>query len=120
MCKLRGGGQIVKHLLALILVAACSGGTKPSSTMPPAPETGSGLAPVAQTNSCAEEIAMRCMAPGVDGCTKGLTTSHVCVPATETAGPPCSQEMAKHCPEGQEDACLRRPPVATNHLCVLK
>jgi hypothetical protein len=110
----------VKHLLALILVAACSGGTKSTPTTPMPPETGSGSPPVAQTNGCAKEIAIRCKAPGVDGCTKGLTTEHVCVPDTETAGPPCTQELAKQCPEGQEDACLHQPAVAATHICVLK
>jgi hypothetical protein len=119
MCKLRAGGHLVKHLLALILVAACSGGTK-SSPPPMTPPAGDPPVAQAPTNGCSKDIAIRCKAPGVDGCTNGLTTEHVCVAEGETAGPPCSQELAKQCPEGQEDACLRQPAVATTHVCILK
>lgn len=110
----------MKHLLALLLVAACSGGTKssPPPATPPAGDPPVGQAP--PPNGCSKEIAIRCRAPGVDGCTNGLTTEHVCVAEGETAGPPCSQEIAKQCPEGQEDACLRQPAVAANHVCILK
>jgi hypothetical protein len=106
----------VKQLWIILVLAACGGGTKSGGTTPvPTP------APVEPADgNCAKEIAIRCMAPGVDGCDTKRTTSHVCVPADEVAGPPCTQEIAKQCPEGQIDACLRTPAVATNHLCIMK
>ncbi len=33
-------------------------------------------------------------------------------------GPPCEQEIAMVCPEGQIDGCLRTPAVSARHVCV--
>jgi hypothetical protein len=38
-------------------------------------------------------------------------------PPSDTA-PPCSQEIARTCPDGQIDACLLTPPAADTHVCV--
>jgi hypothetical protein len=105
----------MKSLFLMFALAACGGGSKPSTPSPPgtgAPE------PVAQGGvPCEQEVALQC-AQGVDGCQGGKTLVHVCVPSDETAGPPCEQEIAKVCPEGQTDACLKTPQVAKTHLCV--
>jgi hypothetical protein len=101
----------VSLVLALALLAC--GGNKPPgpASAPPSP------GPVA--GGCAQEIALRC-ASGVDGCIGGKTTEHVCVPADATPGPPCEQEIAIVCPEGQVDACLQTPRPAANHICIYR
>ena len=142
----------MKRLLALILVAACSGGaTSQPSPATPAPSAASPGDPVASPAPanvcdpcsdpstpvaspdpaqgpaqsgggvpCSREIAIRCRAPGVDGCDGGKTTVHVCVAKDAKPGPPCAQEIALACPAGQIDACLRTPAVSANHICVLQ
>ena len=95
-------------------IFAC-GGTKHATEPPSA--AGDGTRP--PETGCAREIAIRCM-NGVDGCDTGRTTEHVCIPQDATAGPPCTQELALQCPEGQIDGCLQKPAVAANHICVFK
>ncbi len=105
----------MKQLSFVLVLAllACSGGSKPSPSSPPS----TGVVPGAPARGCAQEIALRCE-HGVDGCVEGKTTEHVCVPPDATPGPPCEQEIAKVCPDGQSDGCLRTPPVSANHICV--
>lgn len=76
-------------------------------------------APPAGPVGCATPATLACEAGQHDGCTGGLTAVHVCVAADAKAGPPCAQELALKCPEGQVDACLRNPPLATSHVCVI-
>jgi hypothetical protein len=103
-------------------IFAC-GGAKPTAESPTA--AGDGTRPPADDGTrppetgCAREIAIRCMS-GVDGCDTGRTTEHVCIPEDATPGPPCAQELALACPEGQIDGCLQRPAVSANHICVFK
>jgi hypothetical protein len=93
---------------------ACGGGQQPAPSSPPS----AGPAPgTPAAGGCAQEISIRC-ANGVDGCIGGKTTEHVCVPADATPGPPCEQEIARVCPDGQIDGCLQTPPVSKTHLCV--
>ena len=39
---------------------------------------------------------------------------------TEGEGVPCEQEIAKVCPDGQIDGCLKTPREGTTHQCVAK
>jgi hypothetical protein len=120
----------MKHVLwiAIVVAAACSAPANPGpTTLAPAPAPGPAQEPVpadptqADTGlTCDKEIAIRCRAPGVDGCDTKRTTHHVCVAQDAVAGPPCSQELAQVCPAGQVDACLQKPQVAANHICVLQ
>ncbi len=111
----------IKTLLFCSFVLACGGGQKAGS--PDIAQTSSGSPDIAQTSSpgggvsCAQEIALECP-NGVDGCSTGKTSVHVCVSVTAQAGPSCSQEIALECPVGETDACLISPPVAANHICV--
>lgn len=101
-----------KILLALTFasLAACGGGQKPRKPEPKPTPTGA--------LACSVEIALACPADTTDGCGDGRTVFHVCVADGETAGPPCTQEIAKVCGEGQVDACLATPAYAENHVCV--
>jgi hypothetical protein len=115
---------LVVALVAALALCACGGGNKPDPrSSPPSPgpagEPSPGPAGAPATGGCAQEIALRC-ATGVDGCIGNKTTEHVCVPADARPGPPCEQEIAIVCPDGQEDACLQTPRPATNHICVFK
>jgi hypothetical protein len=67
---------------------------------------------------CQMRIGLRCGTGKVDGCVGGKTTVHVCIDENEQPGPPCAQEIAKQCPAGQTDACLKSPPAANHHICV--
>lgn len=67
---------------------------------------------------CELRIGLRCGEGKADGCVGSKTTLHVCVDDSEQPGPPCSQEIAKQCPAGQTDACLKSPPAADHHICV--
>ena len=81
-------------------------------------ESGGAAAPAAGPVGCATPTTLTCEAGQRDGCTGGLTAVHVCVAGDAKAGPPCAQELALKCPDGQVDACLRNPPLATSHVCV--
>lgn len=105
----------MKKLLLVCVLAACGGGQK-SNAVEPAP---GGSPPAAAGIECAKEIALQCAA-GVDGCSSGKTTVHVCVPADEVEDRSCELEFIKQCPDGQIDACLQQPPSAKNHICVYK
>ena len=109
----------IKTLFLGSFLLACGGGQKASS--PDIAQTSSGSPDIAQTSSpgvsCTQEIALECP-NGVDGCSTGKTSVHVCVSVTAQAGPSCSQEIALECPAGETDACLVSPPVAANHICV--
>lgn len=116
--------QLSLAIAAALALCACGGGKPPASQASPpspgpagAPDPGSAGAPA--TGGCAQEIALRC-ATGVDGCVGNLTTEHVCVPVDARPGPPCEQEIAMVCPDGQVDACLQTPRPAANHICVFK
>ncbi len=104
-------------LAIVIALAACGGGQQPAASSPPSPGPGPDPGPPASSGGCAREISIRC-ANGVDGCIGGKTTEHVCVPADANPGPPCEQEIAMVCPEGQIDGCLRTPAVSARHVCV--
>ena len=69
-------------------------------------------------SSCEVEIALECAEGLVDGCSSGLTSIHICLPADEKASQPCEQEIARECGEGLVDACLMSPPAAETHVCV--
>src|SRR5678816_4439471 len=103
---------MMKTLLALTIasLAACGGGTKTPNKPEPKPTTGA--------LACSVEISLACAEGSADGCGDGRTAFHVCVADGETAGPPCSQEIAKVCGDDQIDACLATPAYADNHLCV--
>lgn len=87
----------------------------PVSTPAPATPTPNG----GPSEACAREVARVCPDGMVDGCGDGRTLDHVCIAATETAGPPCTNEIARTCPDGQVDACLHTPALATTHVCVV-
>jgi hypothetical protein len=91
-------------------------------------EGASAAAPVAITPvGCEMEIALECSDGFVDGCllkhpseqSKPLTSHHVCVARAEAkGGPPCAQDIARECPQGQRDACLVTPRLSDLHICV--
>ncbi len=105
-------------LIAFVIIAGLAACGSKGANAPANPTLDP--APTGQTSTgCAQEISIRCVS-GVDGCMDGRTTAHVCVPSDAQAGPPCEQEIALQCPEGQEDACLRQPAVSDKHICVFK
>lgn len=91
-------------------------GAAGDTARPAAPDS-SGGSPAAV--GCATATTLVCDAGQRDGCTGGLTAVHVCVAADAKAGAPCAQEVALKCPDGQVDACLRNPPLANHHVCVI-
>ena len=94
----------------------------PGSAASAAPAESGGAAmaaPSAGPVGCATPTTLTCEAGQRDGCTGGITAVHVCVAGDAKAGPPCAQELALKCPDGQVDACLRNPPWATSHVCVI-
>jgi hypothetical protein len=114
--------------------SAAPGAPSPGSPTAPAPAGGTttpapgaadpagGSSPtgeLAATIGCATQVNLVCDAGFKDGCTGGLTAVHVCVAADAKAGAPCAQEVALTCPAGQIDACLRNPPLANHHVCVV-
>jgi hypothetical protein len=100
--------------------AAGTGSTgSPSTPTPPDPAGSSPTGELAATIGCATAVDLVCDAGFRDGCTGGLTAVHVCVAADAKSGPPCAQEIALTCPTGQVDACLRNPPLANHHVCVV-
>jgi hypothetical protein len=113
----------LRSLVFVLALAACGGSTPGPASAPgpvssPDPAAGGGGSGSAATG-CAREIAIRC-ATGVDGCDAGKTTEHVCVPLDATLGPSCELELALVCPAGQIDGCLRTPPAAARHICILQ
>lgn len=107
--------NVLLSLVPLTLVA-CAGSASQSSVSTEQQSS----APLAseRQNTCEQDIGLVCETGFTDGCLLGLTTSHVCVPATETAGPPCEQEIARVCGDGLTDACLLVPAVGAMHVCV--
>ncbi|HEX2690671.1 MAG TPA: hypothetical protein VHN14_28840 [Kofleriaceae bacterium] len=105
-----------------VVGSAVSGAPAPGAAAPATSGTG-GAAPGSAAGSsgvaCASAAALACGAGQSDGCTRGLTSVHVCVASDATAGPSCAQETRLSCPAGQVDACLHDPPQATNHVCVI-
>jgi hypothetical protein len=97
--------------------AAPAGGSAPGGAVDPAGSSPTGE--LAATIGCASQVNLVCDDGFRDGCAGGLTAVHVCVPADAKAGPPCAQEIALTCPTGQVDACLRNPPLANHHVCVV-
>lgn len=93
----------------------------PAGSNNAAPEAPGSAAPAAPAVpvGCATAVTLTCGADEVDGCTGGQTAVHVCVAKAAKAGPPCAQEIAMTCPDGQIDACLHAPPLANHHLCVV-
>ena len=107
-------------MLAASLLAAqmgCHGGKNQVQ----GPKEGDGEDTVTDNSggsSCDLEIALECAEGLVDGCSAGLTSIHICLPADEKASQPCEQEIARECGEGLVDACLMSPPAAETHVCV--
>ena len=104
-------------MLAASLLAAhmgCHG----SKNQVQGPKEGDGEDKVTDNSSCDLEIALECAEGLVDGCSSGLTSIHICLPADEKASQPCEQEIARECGEGLIDACLMSPPAAETHVCV--
>lgn len=106
--------------------SAAPGAPSPTPSAPATPGGGAdpagGSSPtgeLAATIGCATQVDLVCDAGFKDGCTGGLTAVHVCVPADAKTGAPCAQEVALACPAGQIDACLRNPPLANHHVCVV-
>lgn len=118
--------------IAALLGLGCTSNAEPASA-PTKGESPSSVQPAADTEpgtithggqSCADASTLTCAEGLSDGCqlkdTAGapLTVIHVCVPAEETAGPPCEQEIAKVCGPNLTDACLLDPSPAKVHVCV--
>jgi hypothetical protein len=104
--------------------APSTGGSAPSTGGAPSagavdPAGSSPTGELAATIGCATQVNLVCDDGFRDGCTGGLTAVHVCVAADAKAGPPCAQEVALACPAGQIDACLRSPPLANHHVCMV-
>ena len=118
-------------LLAAAGLAACTSNAEPASAptdgdaSPGAPHADAEPATVTHGGqSCADASTLTCGDGLTDGCQvkdsagASLTLIHVCVPSSESAGPPCEQELAKVCGPGLTDACLLDPSPAKMHVCV--
>ncbi len=108
--------------MAVLALGAC-GSKPPDAAAPSEPvatdSTGTPIPPAPTSVACDQALAIECGAGASDGCADGSTTAHLCVmaDAVATAGPPCAQEIALNCAQGQFDACLRSPALSASHIC---